>query len=223
LSRKDSDVPAEDREARVKPKPAEDAPAAKSAARPAIGIDIDGVLVDTIRHSAAFLSDRMGMPVSAWDIVHGFGDIKDIDRHFAENGEALLGTLPPYDHAVEVIGRLCVVADVYLVSARAEFNRSVTEAWLERHGIRPREVILTGGAGKLATCHYRNIGIFVEDSPLNARDLADAGITILLLETDYNRYLQHPGVTHCADWLDIGRHLDILTQAWPRGESNGCQ
>ena len=185
---------------------AEDVP----AVRQAIGIDIDGVLVDTIRHSAAFISDRMGKPVSAWDIIHGGSDIADIDDYFKKYGHELLGVLPPYEHAVEVISDLCVGHDVYLVSARGEYNRSVTEAWLERHGIQPMAVILTGGAGKLSICHYRDIGVFVEDSPLNARDLAEAGIQVLLLETDYNRYLSHPGVTHCQNWLDIKARLDSL-------------
>jgi uncharacterized HAD superfamily protein len=185
---------------------ASQAPAAKSA----IGIDIDGCLVDTIRHSAEFLSGRTGRRISQWDIIHGWTDITDIDRYFADYGYELLGTLPPYAHAQEVIASLCASHEVYLVSARCEYNRDVTNTWLERHGIRPREVILTAGADKLTVCRRCGIGIFVEDSPINARSLADAGIPVLLLDTEYNRYLEHPGVRRCRDWPQIGRQLDVF-------------
>jgi uncharacterized HAD superfamily protein/8-oxo-dGTP pyrophosphatase MutT (NUDIX family) len=168
-----------------------------------IGIDIDGVLVDTIRHSAEFLSARTGLAVSAHDIIHNYTGIADIDGWFERHGDELLGSLPPLAHAAEVLERLGGRHRLFLISARAECNRGVTVDWLARHGIRAEELILTGGRDKCGVCGERGIDLFIEDSPLNAQALSAAGIPVILLDTEYNRLAGGPGLRRCRDWLEL--------------------
>jgi uncharacterized HAD superfamily protein len=68
----------------------------------------------------------------------------------------------------------------------------------------------------MLSSHYKveqakelKIDVFVEDSGSNALELAENGIKVFLLNTNYNQNVQHENITRVNDWYDIYIQLEM--------------
>lgn len=168
-----------------------------------IGIDIDGVIVDTINFTAHEISKHYGFEISADAIAHGTGEVEGLTEYFIENGEYLLSAVAPRENAATVINELAKENEVYLISARYYMHYNTTIKWLEKYDIRVNEVIFTEGKSKIDVCKKIGVEMFIEDSIENAVEIVDLGIPVYLYRTDYNKELNKEGITHCESWTDI--------------------
>jgi uncharacterized HAD superfamily protein len=165
-----------------------------------IGIDMDGVIVDTINYAAAELSKYLGREVKPDEVAHDLGKIENIGQLFTEYGERLLCSLAPKELAAESINGLAQDHDVYIISARFYIHYESTLQWLKKHGIKVDKVIFTEGKGKADVCMEKGIDVFIEDSVKNALELADHGIKVILYSTEYNSSVQREDIVRCDNW-----------------------
>lgn len=168
-----------------------------------IGIDIDGVIVDTINFIAAVLTKSYGYTIKPGDVAHRLGEIENINNFFAENGEYLLCTLAPMEKSIEILDRLDQEHEIFLISARFRAYYDLTLNWLNKYGIRATEVLFTEGKSKTDLCKEYRIELFIEDSAINALEIAELNIPVLLVNTEYNQTAEGRRIIRCDNWDEI--------------------
>lgn len=65
------------------------------------------------------------------------------------------------------------------------------------------EIYMLGSDYKIDKAKELKCDIFIEDNPLNALQLAQGGISVFLLETNYNRDTKYDNITKVKDWEHI--------------------
>jgi len=104
-----------------------------------IGIDIDGVITDTISYVASELSKFLNREVKPDEVAHSLGVIENIAQIFEEHGERLLCSLAPMECAAESINKLAMDHEIYIISARFRIHYVSTIKWLKKYGINARQ------------------------------------------------------------------------------------
>ncbi len=174
-----------------------------------IGIDMDGVIVDTINFVASELSRYLDREVKPDEVAHNLGKIENVVQIFEEHGERLLCSLAPVELAADSINSIAREHEVYIISARFHVHYDITLQWLKKHGINVEKVIFTEGKGKSGICIENGIDVFIEDSARNALELADHGIKVILYSTEYNSSIQREDIIRCDNWPCI---LEAINQ-----------
>ena len=170
-----------------------------------IGIDIDGVITDTIRLCAQEFSDHFGCEITCENIAHRFSKIEGGKDFLYQNEKwMLLCSLKPLDGAVDAINTLYKEHEVYFISAREMIAYDSTLKWLENYNILPRELILTDGAqSKGDISKELGIDVFIEDSAVNASEIVQAGVPVILYKTEYNAGFENDRIIYCENWDEI--------------------
>ncbi|HBH13396.1 MAG: HAD-superfamily hydrolase-like protein [Clostridiales bacterium 38_11] len=104
--------------------------------------------------------------------------------------------------AVEVINQLRKICNIYYVTARESHIENITIEWLKKHGILS-EVFHLGSFYKNKKAKELNCDIFIEDNLETAKQLVEEGITVLLIDTGFNRYEKLPNMTRVFNWQEI--------------------
>lgn len=178
-----------------------------------IGIDIDGVIADTLPLLVAELNNFFNRNIRPRDVTsYNILDVYDIEagklEEFASSRKNILTEAPePVPGAVPCLNRLKEHACLFLVSARNPELRTLTEKWLQKHGVPRDELILLGSHDKVDTCVRLGLDVLVEDSRKNALQVSARGIRVLLLDAPYNRGALPPLVKRCLSWDEICAHL----------------
>lgn len=168
-----------------------------------IGLDLDGVIVDSVRRWGEVLNRYAGTQFGPNDLpdTHGTPEMAAIsDRHIL----AMTIGAGPVAGAVEALGRLRSEGHkLVVVTARTPRLRKLTEAWLEFYHMEVDELHFLEGAPKAPVALAEGLDVVVEDTPRQAVEMAAAGVPVLLFSRPYNRELAHPLVVHCAGWSAV--------------------
>jgi uncharacterized HAD superfamily protein len=176
-----------------------------------IGIDMDGVMIDTINFTSKELTTYLGYKITPDDIAHRLGEINDVDKIFEEKGLHLLCSLSPLENVTEVINELSQEHEFYIISARFNIHYNATIEWLEKYGIKVKEIIFTEGRGKADICVKYGIDLFIEDSVKNALEVSKTGVKVILLSTGYNKSVESNEIDYCENWNEIGRYIKLFS------------
>lgn len=74
---------------------------------------------------------------------------------------------------------------------------------IERQGFSDIDVYLLGSDYKVEKARELSCDIFIEDNPLNSVQLADDGVKVILLDTNYNKDVKHQNIVRVSNWIDI--------------------
>ena len=169
-----------------------------------IGIDLDGVVIDTIKLMAEELSKHLGIQITTTDIIFHFNNFrKDAEDFIAKNLDYFYNSLDPIKGAVETINYLNKHHKVSIITARKIHAFDITEKWLIKNSINYSNLCLTNGSSKVKFCKQLGIDIIIEDSSPNALEISSSGIPVILITTEYNSNLKGNMITHCKDWKEI--------------------
>lgn len=118
--------------------------------------------------------------------------------------------------AVEAVGRLREICDLYIITARDDtlshqtftlMNEHFPDSFKSSHFLHRDDVNVLGTKGEV--CTSLGIDIFVEDSLLNASHTGEAGIRTLLFDTPWNQTEALPkNVTRVFSWDEILREIN---------------
>lgn len=174
-----------------------------------IGIDIDGVIADSLTTWMANLNAHFGQNKKIEDfIIYQFEKVynvpwPDMDRFFRENQGKLLTGLQPIAGAKEVIKWLKEEHIVVLITARPEEFEEITRAWLAEQGIVYDHLIMTNFQDKRDYCWELGIELFIDDSLENAISISRLNIPVLLYNAPYNQGELPPEIIRQSDWQEI--------------------
>lgn len=175
-----------------------------------IGLDLDGVVVDSIPRWIDVINRGSGRLYRPGELpaTHDTPEMAAYcDRHELE----MLILPGPMPGAVEALGALRRAGhELVVVTARTPRMRGLTEAWLAYHGVAVDGLHFLEGGSKAPLALAEGLDLLVEDTPHNALAVADAGVRVLLYGAPYNQHVAHPLITRCAGWAgvleEIGAH-----------------
>jgi uncharacterized HAD superfamily protein len=198
----------------------------------ACGFDCDGVLAEFREPFARFLVEKgyadPELLTEKPPTLYGFHNSPHV--HFDTWEEELRATIEfgkevSYRHLSVIDGaRECVAylttrgALVYPVTRRMhedhEYERTLgeTREWLREHfGADMQEpYLIKNGGSKAAVCSERRFGVFVDDNPEEAREIAEEcpDTLVILFNREYNRVALPENVQRGYGWYDSVRLIE---------------
>ncbi len=187
-----------------------------------IGIDVDGVLLDT----SSFLQDygsvffrRQPVSPSAYTVEEMYEVSGSAVTMFGLRWffPVYCRTYPPYAGAADVYASLRKEGHIILqITSRklvtghsplAALSRFLLKRWLYRNRFCYHELILCGEEGvaaqKLRCCLEQQVQVMIEDHPDTALLLAQHGISVLLYDAPYNQHIRDARIQRVRNWEEI--------------------
>lgn len=178
-----------------------------------IGIDIDGVIADSLQTWVRELNRRFNQKKTVQEIItYQFEKVYNVswaemNDFFRTNQQLLLSNLAPVSQAGKYLRLLKKNHQIHLITARPNLFRKLTEKWLSEHQITYDQLIMTDFGDKTQYCRYADIPLVVEDSLENAVSLVENGIRVILFDAPYNQGSLPNGIVRREDWRQVYRTI----------------
>ncbi|MDD4238249.1 MAG: hypothetical protein PHT62_06810 [Desulfotomaculaceae bacterium] len=178
-----------------------------------IGVDIDGVLADSLPLWVKELNNYFKKNMSLQEI-----QLQDISRTYGITGEELLDFLHdrgrflmtsplPLDGASYYLNQIKKSHDVFIVSARHERFGGETRDWLHKNSLPYDEILLLGSHDKREACLTNDLNVLIEDTLKISVEVSAAGVPVLLMDAPYNQGVLPGLVYRTHSWQDIYRTI----------------
>jgi len=185
-----------------------------------IAIDVDDVLADFNNHFAQFINTHFGYSVSSQEFFsfryeESLGcttkkAYEMVDTFFASPDFA---EIAPLIGAVEGVEELKKHHELIVITARQERIAQETLDFLTRHfGVFYSEVVFTGQSRepesrktKAQACKERGVDYLIEDHFDYAKQCADLGIKVLMIDVPWNQHAKElpPEIRRVTGWQEI--------------------
>jgi hypothetical protein len=187
-----------------------------------IALDIDGVCADTNESLRAYCCRELGLEptrvpipsdyydmVSVWPLEHQERVDVLIRGAFALDEGGVYSEAPEVPYASRIAGILAgwgLVAGY--VTRRPEGVLGATQSWLERNNF-PRLQVRCAPRGTPKAEIVQELGAvgMIEDSPIEALQLAQAGLRVALMDWPYNRDVRHRRVERARSWSEAASRV----------------
>ncbi|MFZ5817868.1 MAG: 5' nucleotidase, NT5C type [Bacillota bacterium] len=168
-----------------------------------IGLDLDGVLVDSIPRWIEVLNREAGTRYGPDDLPDTYGTPEQAFHSDRNEVEMLILPGPVAGGPESVRAIHAAGHELVVITARHPRLRGLTQAWLEYHGVAVHRLHFLEGASKAPTAVAEGVDVMVEDAPHNALALAEAGVPVLLFDAPYNQAVSHPLIRRAAGWAEV--------------------
>jgi len=178
-----------------------------------VGVDIDGVLADSIslwvhEMNRFFNKNKRIEDVHLFDIIQTFGiTVDDLKKFIEQRGRFLMSAPCPVRGAAYYLSRIKEHHDIFIITARKETYKQETQDWLQRHNIPYDRLLLLGTYAKKEACLENGLSVMVEDTLEVARELSAAGIPVILMDAPYNRGNLPELICRKHSWFEIYQTL----------------
>jgi uncharacterized HAD superfamily protein len=182
-----------------------------------IGVDIDGVIVDTVEIYLQYIYKVTGRQFEQKDITeYFFEDCLDIAKEEVTKAvemmfeEDVWGSIPFYDGALDALKRIGGEHNLYIITSRPSVAKKTTLAWIQKHGIPAAQTIFTDMDSKLDYIkeHGLELDCFIEDRLEFALEVAAEVPQVLLMDRPWNReYDNSNGLVRVKDWAEITERI----------------
>lgn len=186
-----------------------------------IGIDIDGVIVNTEKVLRDILYENTEIAVTyeqfnqfllenvlsapPFNVDHKKA-IKIVSQIFRQFNAGRLRDAKPMPRAAEAISQLANNGwNIFICTARTKSTEALTKEQLSDYGIYYDELIFT----KDKVQYANRLDAFIDDNGNTATDMAEAGILSILFDHPWNRDFRVP--IRSYNWGEI---VDLL-EGWP--------
>lgn len=177
-----------------------------------ICIDIDGTMTEPY-YFMPYFNKYFGRDLRDEDCTQVRLDkLYEVSREemmafYEKEGERMHKNAPMLPMVRDVFEELGQSHRLYIVTARLKEMEYVTLEWLEHHQMPGVEVHSLGSHYKVERAKDLHCDIFIEDNPFISMELAESGIQVLLMDTNYNKETEHPNITRVQNWEDIRRYI----------------
>ncbi len=177
-----------------------------------IGIDIDGVITDenhknqNIWHNAlcTYLGRDIERKKDDYNFTEAYNLNLEIIQDFVENNvHKIYKNVKPRKYVKTIFNKLLDWNfKIYLITARHEEYRKLTEKWLEKYNIPYHKLFHADDKATIAS--KLGINIFIEDNKQNTVDLLKKNIIVLLFNKYHNRDLnKQKHLYRVQSWMEI--------------------
>lgn len=192
-----------------------------------IGVDIDGVLADSLplwvtELNRFFNKNKRVEEIHLYDICKTY-DIttEELYKFLERRGRYLMSAPPPVTGAPYYLSRIKQYHDIYIITAREEQYGLETREWLKKHGLPYDELLLLGSHDKKEACLEKKLHVLVEDTLEIGVEVSAAGVPVLLMDAPYNQGPLPGLVYRKRSWDEVYRAIVAEPQqlVLPRFES----
>ena len=191
-----------------------------------IGVDLDDVLSKTTAAYIKFHNDTYGTNLKIedkqkygwWEL---FGETREeyekiVNKFYTTH---YFTEAKPIEEAIDVLKNIKGDDKLYVITARGENIKEITEKWIEKNfpGIFSKiyytNQFEVGGkkTTKAAICNVLDVDVFIDDGLDFALDCASPNREVLLLNYPWNQTKKLPaGITRVYSWGEIGKIIDNL-------------
>lgn len=192
-----------------------------------IGIDLDNVLADFQTTWLAYHNKRYGTSFKGSDItIYDYAPIMHITSdevvrrvyEFYESPE--FEDIKPETGAVAAISVLSAKNTLFIITSRPDKTIERTRTWVETYFHDSFDEIIhtnqfsmdhDGTVTKAAICLDRTISVMIEDAPNYTKEVAEAGVTVLLLDKAWNRETQESQrIIRVKNWNSIVKKVEKM-------------
>ncbi|HHU85417.1 MAG: 5' nucleotidase, NT5C type [Pelotomaculaceae bacterium] len=180
-----------------------------------IGVDIDGVLADSLslwinELNSYFKKNKRVEQIRLLDICETYEVTpQELSGFLARRGRYLMTRPEPITGASQYLGMIKKQHDVYIVTARDERYRQETMDWLSKYNLPYDELLLLGSHEKKEACLSRNLSVLVEDTLEIGVKVSSAGVPVLLLDAPYNQGALPDLIYRAYSWFDVYRTIIV--------------
>lgn len=183
-----------------------------------IGIDVDGVILDT-EHLFKTYAEIFDIEVCKSGITNSEGfKVEDryswteeqMDEYIDNFVFDIEKNAPLLPGAKYVIGKLKEMGHkLVVITARGTFFQQEADLAYERLDAEGFEFdkIVVNAEDKLPICQEEKIDIMIDDSPLNVTRLSENGIKCLYLKGLFDKDINNDNVTTVRNWGEVYRHI----------------
>ncbi|BAF60776.1 MAG: hypothetical protein HPY89_12575 [Pelotomaculum sp.] len=178
-----------------------------------IGVDIDGVLADSLplwvgELNRFFNKNRRVEEIHLFDICKTYGITeRELNEFLRRKGRYLMTGPPPVAGAPYYLKKIKQHHEIFIITARDGQFRRETGEWLEKHGLPYDELILLGSHEKREACLESGLNVLVEDTLEISIKVSSAGVPVLLLDAPYNQGALPGLVYRKRSWEEIYRTI----------------
>ena len=181
-----------------------------------IAVDVDGVLADVIVawldiYNADHHNSVRKEEVNHWDFFGTLNiDRMEFDRIFElawKNWRSIPSCEAMLDQKVKNLSKL---GDVSIVTARSTTSIPNVKAWLRDRMIFYDDMVVVDYGPLKSTLDY---DIFIDDSPLNAKNIARSGKLVLLYDQPWNRDIEGEGIVRVRGFKEAIVAITNLKQS----------
>lgn len=177
-----------------------------------ICIDIDGTITDPY-YFLPYFNDHFDKNITEEGCnTCKLKDLYDITEEmimefYQKNGEEMHMAATLQEGAKEALAKLEMKHNLFFVTARSKEMEHITIDWLEQNELDHIELHSLGSYYKVERAKKLDCDFFLEDNPYNAKELAESGIKVILVDTNYNKELEMDNIIRVKSWKEI---LEIL-------------
>lgn len=177
-----------------------------------IGIDIDGTLTHPgyfIPHLNKYFNVNIGYEELR---VYDFRELyhtteEELRDFFVSDGKGILFSVELLEGAKQTVLDLAKKHEVHIITARGKEIHERTRLWLDKVGLASIELHSLGTPDKKTLAEKLGCRYFLEDHPTASAEIAEAGISVLLMDAPYNRDTHHQNMQRVHSWMDIRKAL----------------
>jgi len=184
-----------------------------------IGVDIDGVLADSLPLWTKELNSYFGKnkkveDLHLYDICQTYGiNQRQLDEFIRLKGRYLMTAPPPVKGSTQFLPKIKEKHEIFIITARNKKYEGETVSWLKKCGIPFDELILLGSHDKREACVCNGVGVMIEDTLEVSVKVTAGGVPVLLLDAPYNRGALPEKVLRVRSWEEIYRAISAGTLA----------
>lgn len=182
-----------------------------------IALDLDGVLTDSMGRWVEIWNSRYVHPrlsvedIREWDFWRGLGISQEkFNEVFDEVWRGWTYLRPLEENIGEKVSRLSYFGRVDIVSGRSTKHLSYVRSWLKHYGVRYGSLLL--GVSSKSSLNY---DVYIDDSPVEAAQIAGTGRYVLLRDQPWNRHI--PDSKHILRVKDLAESFEKLDKEVLRG------
>lgn len=192
-----------------------------------IGIDIDGCIEDVARFMIDYgtkfcIENNIEYKIKddEYDDAEFLGiSLDEVEKFWNKNLVYYITEYRVRDYASEVIKKLKVDNDIYIVTARNEYGlpqetqgkmQELTKEWLRKNDIVYDKIIFTQES-KLPYVLDNKIDILIEDSPKNILEVSTK-VPVLCFDNLYNKAINGDNIKRVYSWYDILNKIKQLNK-----------
>lgn len=181
-----------------------------------ICIDIDGTITDPyyfMPHFNEHFNKNLGPDDCHTCKLEDLYEVTldEIIDFYIHKGDDMHLSATVQDGVKEILWELYENHNLYFVTARNKKMEHITLDWIKSNNLPPIEVHSLGSYYKVDKAKELNCDLFIEDNPENTRQLAESGVKVLLVDTNYNRHIDIENVIRMHSWYEIRNIIDKMS------------
>jgi uncharacterized HAD superfamily protein len=187
-----------------------------------VGFDLDDVLLDFNGTLLEWHNKKYGTKTLLKDLtVYGYEEIwqspteEVVRKVFEFYNSQEHAAARPMDGAIEGIQKIKKDNRLFIITSKPDTFREIMNAWIQKNFPNTfEEIYFTNqfhGIGiqttKIDLCKKLGIEIFIDDALHNAKNIAENGIPVLLLDSPWNQATTETPITRVHSWNEIVQKL----------------